>query len=29
MNNSAQTRLLYKGNLVGGVHLEPHFVCRL
>lgn len=25
MNNSAQVRLLYKGNLVGGVHLESHF----
>ncbi len=29
MNNSAQVRLLYKGNLVGEVHLEPHFVYGL
>ena len=26
MKNSSQVRLLYKGNLVGGVHLEHHFV---
>ena len=26
MKNSSQVRLLYKRNLVGGVHLELHFV---